>query len=87
MVNLRAKSAGDGYPRTAIEKPVLRFLGSRTFSHSLDPMQTECSADLFGFASVERHAVVAEFDGGRMTSDAGALLLGERSDPRSAVSF
>ena len=39
-------------------------------------MQTECSADLFGFAPVERRAVVASFDGGRMTSDAGALLLG-----------
>ena len=39
-------------------------------------MQTECNADLFGFAPVERRAVVAGFDGGRMTSDAGALLLG-----------
>ena len=39
-------------------------------------MQTECSADLFGFARVESRAVVAGFDGGRMTSDAGALLLG-----------
>ena len=39
-------------------------------------MQTECSADLFGFAPVERRAVVAGFDGGRMSSDAGALLMG-----------
>jgi hypothetical protein len=39
-------------------------------------MQTECSADLFGFARVAGRAVVAAFDGGRMTSDAGALLLG-----------
>jgi Transposase DDE domain group 1 len=39
-------------------------------------MQTECSADLFGFAPVEKRTVVAGFDGGRMTSDAGALLLG-----------
>src|SRR5437763_16443855 len=39
-------------------------------------MQTECSADLFGFARVEWRAVVAGFDGGKMTSDAGALLLG-----------
>ena len=39
-------------------------------------MQTECNADLFGFAPVERRTVVAGFDGGRMTSDAGALLLG-----------
>jgi hypothetical protein len=40
------------------------------------PTQTECSADLFGFAPVEGRAVMAAFDGGRMTSDAGALLLG-----------
>ena len=39
-------------------------------------MQTECSADLFGFARVESRAIVAAFDGGKMTSDAGALLLG-----------
>jgi hypothetical protein len=39
-------------------------------------MQTECSADLFGFARVEGRAVVAGFDGGKMTSDAGGLLLG-----------
>src|ERR1700740_1049402 len=41
-----------------------------------DPMQTECSADLLGFARVEGRAVVAGFDGGKMTSDAGAILLG-----------
>ena len=39
-------------------------------------MQTECSADLFRFAPLERREVVAGFDGGRMTSDGGALLLG-----------
>src|SRR5713101_6747334 len=39
-------------------------------------MPTECSADLFEFAPVERRAVVAGFDGGAITSDAGALLLG-----------
>ncbi len=39
-------------------------------------MPTECSADLFGFARVEGRAVVGSFDGGAMTSDAGALLLG-----------
>ena len=39
-------------------------------------MQTECSADLFGFARVEGRAVVATFDGGQMTSEAGAMLLG-----------
>jgi hypothetical protein len=39
-------------------------------------MTTECSADLFGFAPVEGREVVAGFDGGAITSDAGALLLG-----------
>ena len=39
-------------------------------------MPTECSAELFEFAPVERRAVVAGFDGGAITSDAGALLLG-----------
>jgi Transposase DDE domain group 1 len=39
-------------------------------------MQTECSADLFGFAPVEGRKVVGSFDGGRMTSEAGAMLLG-----------
>lgn len=39
-------------------------------------MPTECSAGLFGFAPVEGRAVVAGFDGGSITSDAGALLLG-----------
>src|SRR5438477_3958346 len=39
-------------------------------------MQTECSADLFGFAPVEGRQVVAGFDGGRMTTEAGAMLLG-----------
>jgi len=39
-------------------------------------MPTECSLDLFGFAPVEGREVVAAFDGGAITSDAGALLLG-----------
>ena len=39
-------------------------------------MPTECMADLFGFEAVEGRRVEAAFDGGRMTSDAGALLLG-----------
>lgn len=34
-------------------------------------MQTECIPDLFGFVAVERRAVIAAFDGGGMTSDAG----------------
>ncbi|WP_316980346.1 IS1380 family transposase [Shumkonia mesophila] len=39
-------------------------------------MPTECTPDLFGFAPVEGRRVEAAFDGGTMTSDAGALLLG-----------
>ena len=40
-------------------------------------MPTECSATLFEFAPVEGRQVVAAFDGGAITSDAGGLLLGE----------
>lgn len=39
-------------------------------------MQSECRADLFGFAPVDGRRVEASFDAGMMTSDAGALLLG-----------
>ena len=39
-------------------------------------MQTECSAEPSRFASVEGRPVIAEFDGGALTSDAGGLLLG-----------
>lgn len=39
-------------------------------------MPTECSAKLFDFARVAGRTVVASFDGGQITSDAGALLLG-----------
>ena len=39
-------------------------------------MPTECSADLFGFAPVKGAPCGGGFDGGRMTSDAGGLLLG-----------
>jgi DDE family transposase len=38
---------------------------------------TECNPTLFEFAPVEGRQVVAAFDGGAITSDAGALLLGE----------
>ena len=38
-------------------------------------MLTECSAALFELARVEGRSVVAAFDGGKITSDAGALLL------------
>jgi hypothetical protein len=36
-------------------------------------MPTECSRDLFGFAPVAGCEGVAAFDGGAITSDAGAL--------------
>lgn len=38
-------------------------------------MPTECSQDSFDFGRVEGRAVVADFGGGTITSDAGALLL------------
>jgi len=39
-------------------------------------MPTECSVPQLEFAPVEGRAMVAAFDGGTITSDAGALLLG-----------
>ena len=39
-------------------------------------MPTHCSPDRMGFAPAAGRAVVAGFDGGMITSDAGALLLG-----------
>ncbi len=39
-------------------------------------MPTECSAEQFDFGIVEGRPVVAAFDAGLVTSDAGALLLG-----------
>lgn len=40
-------------------------------------MPTECNPKRFAFETVERKSVVAEFDGGAITSNAGALLLGQ----------
>jgi hypothetical protein len=40
-------------------------------------MPPECTPTLFEFEAVERRAVVAGFDGGDITSNAGALLLGQ----------
>ncbi len=39
-------------------------------------MPAECSAESFDFGTVEGRCVEAAFDGGLVTSDAGALLLG-----------
>jgi len=41
------------------------------------PMPTECNTETFGFEAIEGRKVVACFDGGRVSSDAGALLLKE----------
>jgi hypothetical protein len=40
-------------------------------------MQTKRTPKLFGFEAVERRSVVAGFDGGNITSNAGALPLGQ----------
>ena len=40
-------------------------------------MHPECSPALFELEPVERHKVVAGFDGGTITSDAEGLLLGQ----------
>lgn len=40
-------------------------------------MPTDCNPRLFEFEAVERKKVVAAFDGGAITSNAGALLLGQ----------
>jgi hypothetical protein len=40
-------------------------------------MPTDCSPTLFEFEAVESKKVVAGFDGGAITSNAGALLLGQ----------
>jgi hypothetical protein len=40
-------------------------------------MHTDCSTDFFGFAPVQGREVVAAFDGGAITSDAGGPLQGQ----------
>src|SRR5215471_726813 len=43
-------------------------------------MPTQCSAEQLEFSGVERRRVVAAFDGGTVSSDAGALLLGRTDE-------
>jgi hypothetical protein len=43
-------------------------------------MRTQCNAEQLEFAGVERRRVVAAFDGGMVSSDAGALLLGRTDE-------
>src|SRR5258708_14834846 len=45
-----------------------------------DPMQTQCNPEQLEFSCVERRRVVAAFDGGTVSSDAGALLLGRTDE-------
>jgi len=60
---------------TDSERIVLR---PRFFPNPQDaPMQTDCTPALFEFPPVGGRDVVASFDGGAITSDAGALLLGQ----------
>ena len=40
-------------------------------------MMTECNRESLTFSSLSRRKIVAGFDGGRLTSDAGGLLLRE----------
>mgnify|MGYP003402573839 FL=1 len=49
-------------------------------------MPTECIQDSFEFGTVERRQIVGSFDGGEITSDAGALLLGETDKAIGLVS-
>ncbi len=49
-------------------------------------MPTECTLDSFEFGTVERRQIVGSFDGGEITSDAGALLLGETDKAIGLVS-
>jgi hypothetical protein len=43
-------------------------------------MHTQCTAEQLEFSGVERRRVVAAFDGGAVSSDAGALLLGKTDE-------
>lgn len=43
-------------------------------------MPTQCTAEQLEFSCVERRRVVAAFDGGTVSSDAGALLLGRTDE-------
>jgi len=43
-------------------------------------MRTQCNAEQLQFSCVERRRVVAGFDGGTVSSDAGALLVGKADE-------
>lgn len=48
-------------------------------------MTTDCNAQQLEFQGVGRRTVVAAFDGGTLTSDAGVLLLGEVEQQRGIL--
>ena len=41
-------------------------------------MHTHCTTDQFAFEGLDGRKVVAAFDGGAITSDAGSLLLRQK---------
>ncbi len=45
---------------------------------------TECNRSTLAFSSLSRKKILADFNGGRLTSDAGALLLRE-ADRRTGL--
>jgi hypothetical protein len=43
----------------------------------MTPISTDCSPSQFNFGSIKGRKVIADFTGGRITSDAGIILLAE----------
>ena len=50
-------------------------------------MQTECNTDPFGFQPLDKREIRGVFDGGAITSDAGALLLREVEAKRGIIRY
>lgn len=46
-------------------------------AHAVASMQTDCNRGKFDFGEAEGRRIEARFDGGTLTSNAGALLLGK----------
>ena len=43
----------------------------------MTPIKTECSAQTYGFGQLDRRPVVANFNGGQITSDGGLILVAQ----------
>ena len=43
----------------------------------MTPTKTECSAQTYAFGHLDRRQVVADFSGGRITSDGGLILIAQ----------